>query len=201
MSNPADSTLIEATIGGDGTAFADLVKRYQSAVWGTVYRTLGNSSESEDIVQEVFMRALVSLPKFDRRYPFGPWILRIAGNCCIDQLRRSKARRYRLFSDLSEAEEEHLLNTLSTGPELDRLTEEDREKSLEVARSLLEGLKPKRRLAFVLRELEGHSYDAAAKILGVPEVTVRVRVWRARADLHQGFRKRLEALSRGIKNE
>lgn len=201
MNDPADSTLIGAAIGGDRTAFAELVKRYQSAVWGTVYRTLGNSSEGEDIVQEVFLRALVSLPKFDRRYPFGPWILRIAGNCCIDQLRRSKARRYRLFSDLSEAEEEHLLSNLSTGPDLDGLTEEDREKYLEVARLLLDGLKPRRRMAFVLRELEGHSYETAAKILGVSEVTVRVRVWRARADLHRGFCKRLEDLRRGTKNE
>jgi RNA polymerase sigma-70 factor (ECF subfamily) len=201
MCDPADSTLIEAAMGGDRSAFAELVKRYKSAVWSTVYRTLGNSPESEDIVQEVFLRVLVSLPRFDRRYPFSPWILRIASNCCIDELRRKKTRKYRLFSDLSESEEGRLLNALSTLPDSDPLHGEDADRYLEIARSLLEGLKPKHRMAFVLRELEGRCYEEVAKILGVPEVTARVRVWRARTDLHREFRKRLAAWNRGIKNE
>lgn len=201
MTDSADSILIEAAINGDKTAFAELVGRYRPAVWGTVRRTLGNSSEGEDAVQEVFLRALVSLPRFDRRYPFGPWILRIASNYCIDQLRRRKSRKYRLWSDLSEAEEERLLRTMSTKPNIENLAQEDLTKYLEVAQSLLNRLKPRRRIAFVLREIEGHSYEAVARILGVPEVTARVRVWRARADLHQRFRKYLAALEGGIRNE
>jgi len=201
MTDSADSILIEAAINGDERAFAELVIRYQAAVWGTVHRTLGNSSESEDAVQEIFLRALVSLTRFDRRYPFGPWILRIASNYCIDQLRRRKSRKYRLWSDLSEAEEERLLRTMSTKPDIENLAAEDSAKYLEIAQSLLDRLKPRRRVAFVLREIEGHSYEAVARILGVPEVTARVRVWRARADLHERFRKRLAALDRGTRNE
>ena len=88
MVDLADCDLIERTLKGDEAAFADLVRRYQGAVWGTVYRILGNSSENEDAVQEVFLRAYTALRRFDPQYPFGPWVMRIATNYCIDQLRR-----------------------------------------------------------------------------------------------------------------
>jgi RNA polymerase sigma-70 factor (ECF subfamily) len=196
MSEPADSILIEAAIGGDRTAFAELVRRYRVAVWGTIHRTLGNTTEGEDIVQETFLRAFVSLPRYDRRYPFGPWILRIASNYCIDQLRRRKARKYRLWSDLTNAEEEKILKNLSTQPFAGDLSSENRDEYLEIAQALLSRLKPRRRMAFVLREIEGHSYEKVASILGVPEVTARVRVWRARADLHRGFLKHMSDLEK-----
>jgi len=201
MSDSADSTLIEAAIEGDRTAFAELIGRYRAAVWRTVFRTLGNSPEGEDAVQEVFLRALVSLPRYDRRYPFGPWILRIASNYCIDQLRRRKARKYRLWSDLSEVEEGKISRSMSTQPSSEDLSREDSVRHLEIAQSLLNRLHPKRRMAFVLREIEGHSYEKVASILGVPEVTARVRVWRARADLHKAFRKHMSGLERRIRNE
>jgi len=201
MSDSAGPVLIEAAIKGDEPAFAELVRRYQAAVWGAVYRTLGNSSEGEDAVQEIFLRVLVSLPRFDRQLPFGPWILRIASNYCIDQLRRRKTRKYRLWSDLTEAEAERIANKMVHKPDVGSTTVEDPAAYLEVARSLLDQLKPKRRMAFVLREIEGRSYAAVAKILGVPEVTARVRVWRARADLHQEFCRYLAKQRGGTRNE
>src|SRR5512139_1803197 len=113
MIDSADATLIENTLKGDQGAFAELVRRYQAAVWGTVHRILGNSYENEDAVQEVFLRAFTALNKFDLKYPFGPWILRIATNYCIDQLRRRKSRRLQLWSELSEYDQERILNNIS----------------------------------------------------------------------------------------
>jgi DNA-directed RNA polymerase specialized sigma24 family protein len=98
MAEDTDTILIEAAINGDETAFAELIRRYQNAVWGTVHRTLGRGFDCEDIVQEIFLRVLVSLKRFNGKYPFGPWILRIASNYCIDQLRRKRTRKYRLWS-------------------------------------------------------------------------------------------------------
>lgn len=192
MSDTADSTLIQASLDGDRTAFAELVERYQAAIFRTVRRTLGDTQESEDAVQEVFIRAMVSLPRFDRRYPFAPWILKIASNYCIDQLRRRKARKYKLWSDLSEAEERKALMIMSSRPNAEDLLHADHGGYLEIAQSLMNQLKPKRRMAFVLREIEGRDYGEVAAILGVPETTARVRVWRARNDLNREFRKYLE---------
>ncbi len=200
MSDSADSVLIEAAIDGDRTAFAELVGRYRAAVFGTVRRTLGNSPETEDAVQEVFLRAMVSLARYDRRYPFGPWILKITSNYCIDQLRRRKARKYRLWSDLSETEEEMILRNLSTKPDTGDLAQEEQGRYLKIAQSLLNSVKPRLRMAFVLREIEGRSYEEVALILGVPEVTARVRVWRARADLHEKFRKHMADLEKRARN-
>jgi DNA-directed RNA polymerase specialized sigma24 family protein len=71
-------------------------------------------------------------------------------------------------------------------------THSDKGKYLEIAQLLLNQLKPKRRMAFVLREIEDREYSEVAAILGVPETTARVRVWRARNDLNREFRKYLE---------
>jgi RNA polymerase sigma-70 factor, ECF subfamily len=192
MSDSADWTLVQASINGDRNAFAELVERYRPAVFRLVRRTLGNSADSEDAVQEVFIRTMTSLSRYDRRYPFAPWILKIASNYCIDQIRRRKARKYKLWSDLSEAEERKAIWNMSSQPHAEHETQVDPHGYLDVAQSLLNRLKPRQRMAFVLREIEGRPYEEVAAILGVPETTARVRVWRARNDLNRGFQKYLK---------
>jgi len=189
MSDSADWALVKASLDGDRNAFAELVERYRPAVCRIVFRTLGNTADGEDAVQEVFIRVMISLSKYDRRYPFAPWILKIASNYCIDQIRRRKAQKYKLWSDLSESEERKALWNMASPPQSQDSVQEDRHRYLELAQSLLNRLKPKRRMAFVLREIEGREYEEVAAILGVPETTARVRVWRARNDLNREFRK------------
>jgi len=188
LADSADSILIEKTLRGDQAAFAELVRRYQAAVWGTVHRTLGNSAENEDAVQEIFLRAFVSLQKFDLKYPFGPWILRIATNYCIDQFRRRKARRTKLWSELSELDQHRLLRDFSRDDDWLYTGCEGKENYLKIAKALLDGLNPKYRAAFVLRELEDRDYKEVAKALGVSELAARVRVSRARSQLQKKFR-------------
>jgi RNA polymerase sigma-70 factor, ECF subfamily len=192
MSDSADWPLVQASINGDRNAFAELVERYRPAVFRIVVRTLRNTADSEDAVQEVFIRTMISLSKYDRRYPFAPWILKIASNYCIDQIRRRKTRKYKLWCDLSEAEERQALWNMSSQPHTQHSTRNDPDTYLELAQSLLNRLKPKRRMAFVLREIEGRAYQEVAAILGIPETTARVRVWRARNDLNRGFQKYLK---------
>ena len=196
MKDSADAALIENTLKGDQGSFAELVRRYQAAVWGTVHRVLGNSSENEDAVQEVFLRAFTALRKFDLKYPFGPWILRIATNYCIDQLRRRKSRRIQLFSELSEFDQERILNNISRENELESGGMESSEGYARIAQVLLDGLNPKYRAAFVLREVEEKNYDEVAQALGTSEVAARVRVSRARAELEKKFRAYLSGLQR-----
>ncbi len=177
---------------GDQAAFAELVTRYRPAVFRIVLRTLGNTADNEDAIQEIFIRTMISLGKYDRRYPFAPWILKIASNYCIDQIRRRKARKYKLWSDLSDAEERKAIRNMSSHPHADDSPQANPHAYLEVAQLLLDQLKPRRRMAFVLREIEGRPYEEVAAILGVPETTVRVRVWRARNDLNKAFLKHLK---------
>jgi RNA polymerase sigma-70 factor, ECF subfamily len=196
MIDSADASLIENTLKGDQGAFAELVRRYQAAVWGAVYRILGNSSENEDVVQEVFLRAFTALRKFDLKYPFGPWVLRIATNYCIDQLRRRKGRKMQLWSELTEFDQQRLMNNLSRDSDLESASIEGTEGYARVAQALLDGLNPKYRAAFILREVEEKNYDEVALALGTSEVAARVRVSRARAELQKKFRAYLSGLKR-----
>lgn len=190
----ADAALIENTLKGDQGAFAELVRRYQAAVWGTVHRILGNSYDNEDAVQEVFLRAFTALRKFDLKYPFGPWILRIATNYCIDQLRRKKSHKLQLWSELSEYDQERLLNNISRDSNSEPGGMEGSEGYARIAQVLLDGLNPKYRAAFILREVEEKNYDEVAHALGTSEVAARVRVSRARAELEKKFRAYLSGL-------
>jgi RNA polymerase sigma-70 factor, ECF subfamily len=196
MMDSTDASLIESTLKGDQGAFAELVRRYQAAVWGTVHRILGNSSENEDVVQEVFLRAFTALHRFDLKYPFGPWVLRIAANYCIDQLRRRKGRKVQLWSELTEFDQQRLMNDLSRDSDLETASIEGTEGYVRVAQALLEGLNPKYRAAFILREVEEKNYDEVAQALGTSEVAARVRVSRARAELQKKFRAYLSGLKR-----
>jgi len=190
----ADSVLIESSLNGDEAAFAELVKRYQSAVWAVVHRTLRNSRDNEDAVQEVFLRAFTALQNFDLKYPFGPWIMRIATNYCIDQLRRKKGRKTQLWSELREHDQERLLADLSHDSNLESGIAEGTANYVKVAQALLEGLNPKYRVAFILRELDEKPYDDVARCLGTSEVAARVRVSRARAELQRKFRAYLKGI-------
>ncbi len=188
MVDLADSALIERTLNGEEWAFAELVRRYQAAVWGTVHRILGNSSEDEDAVQEVFLRAFSALHKFDRKMPFGPWILRITANYCIDQLRRKKGRKVQLWSELSEYDQTRLLEDFSQENDWESFDVETKESYAKVAYALLDEVNSKYRAAFVLREVEGRDYDEISKLLGTSEIAARVRVSRARSELQKKFR-------------
>ncbi len=201
MVDSADSALIESTLKGDEWAFAELVRRYQAAVWGTVHRILGNSSENEDAVQEVFLRAFTALRKFDLKYPFGPWLLRIATNYCIDQLRRKKGRKVQLWSELREFDQQRLLRNLAKDSSSESAGMEGMEGYARVAQTLLDGLNPKYRAAFILREVEEREYDEVAKALGTSEVAARVRVSRARSELQKKFRAYLSGQQRKERKE
>jgi RNA polymerase sigma-70 factor (ECF subfamily) len=198
MMNFTDASLIERTLNGDEQAFAELVRRYQAAVYGTVHRLLGGSSEKEDAVQETFLRAFAALGKFDPKYPFGPWVLRIAVNYCIDQLRKRKGGKLRLWSELRESEQERLLRDFTSDNATESSAAPDTERYAVMARSLLDEMNPKYKAAFVLREVEEREYIEVAGILGTTEIAARVRVSRARAELRKKFNAWLKG--RGKKN-
>jgi RNA polymerase sigma-70 factor, ECF subfamily len=179
MSDLQDSELVERSLRGDESCFAELISRYRTLVWRTVYRRLRSPADSEDAVQEVFFRAFMALSRFDTRCSFGPWINRIAVNCGIDHLRRRKSR-VRLWGDLSEAEQQRCLRNLNTRAVPNQLCEN-------VAETLICKLRPKQRTAFVLRELDGFSYGDIATVLETSEMTVRVLVSRARASIRRSY--------------
>ncbi len=182
MAESTDRMLIENTLRGDDLAFAELVRRYQSTVWRAVRRRLIDHFESEDAMQEVFLRAFTSLSKFDTSRPFDRWIMRIATNYCIDVLRHRRARQPWLFEEYREISahcprQDHAESSSLSSFELGRL-----------ACELLKAIKPKNRNAFILRELEGLEYNKVGAALQITPLAARARVFRARQEMHRKLR-------------
>jgi RNA polymerase sigma factor (sigma-70 family) len=187
---PGDADLVTAALVGDETAFADLMRRHQSRVWRLVCRVLGGASDGEDAVQEVFLRAYLSLDKYNRSYSFRNWILRIATNYCIDQLRRRNTH-FRMCRHMAtiDRQQVHSISVRHYHPVC--LDSHRPERYETVLHGLLEELNPKYKIAFTLREMEDREYGEVAEALGVSQVSARVMVSRARKKIEQGFRDHL----------
>ena len=181
MSDSTDRVLIESTLRGDELAFAELVNRYKAAIWRTVRRRLVDHFESEDAMQEIFMRAYTSLHRFDPNRPFDHWILRIAANYCIDVIRKRRSR-----PPLSEAEYKETPASCSWSPQTERSSWNPEELN-RLAHLLLNELDPKNRNALIMRELRGMEYAEVAKALHITPLAARVRVSRARKEMNHNL--------------
>lgn len=160
-----DPELIRAASAGDTAAFEELVRAYQSHIWRFLRHLLGDPDLAEDITQETFVRVYRKLGTFRFRSKFSTWVFQVARNAGIDAL-RSRQRRERLLT----AMEPRALEV--SGGELRMEIEE-----------ALQTLTPKLREAFVLIEAFGFTYREAGRTIGVPEGTVKSRVYHAREQL------------------
>jgi len=153
---------------GDDQALEEFVELAYEQVW-RFCASLGDRQATEDLVQEVFVRAVRALPRFRADASARTWLLAIARHACMDDL-RSRTRRRR------EA------GTLAAGTPRDELVAADAAEHAALA-DLVRRLEPERRAAFVLTQVLGLSYDEAAEVCGCPLGTIRSRVARARVEL------------------
>ena len=84
---------------GDKEAFSNLVEKYQRPVFSVCYRMLGTPTAAEDAAQEAFIRTYQALDRYDLKRSFATWLLSIASNYCIDQLRKKKVTFLSMDSD------------------------------------------------------------------------------------------------------
>jgi RNA polymerase sigma-70 factor (ECF subfamily) len=176
--------------------FKSLVGRYQHRVYNVAFRILGNAHESEEVVQDTFLKVLQNLEKFHGRSTFAAWLFTISHNLCVDLLRNRKRKgSYQMvsFDPQSSHEEDAVevnLNVVSQiadtepGPahRVDHLEEQ-----ATIAASL-EKLPESQRAVLVLHDIEGFSYQEISEMVGVSIGTVRSR-------LHYGRLKMRELLS------
>ena len=164
-----DGQIMRAAAAGDRVALAAFVRDTQDHVW-RYCGYLGRGADVEDLVQETYARALRALPRFEGRTSGRVWLLSIARRVCADSVRG--ARRRRALEARWRLERRPVVASETVTLEL-----------------LLAGLPPERREAFVLTQLVGLPYAAAAEVCRVPIGTVRSRVARAREQLQQSLRE------------
>jgi RNA polymerase sigma-70 factor (ECF subfamily) len=182
-----DIALVRRVQKGDKAAFDALVLKYQHKVLKLVQRYVRNPAEAEDIAQEAFIKAYRALPAFRGDSAFYTWLYRIAINTAKNSLVASRRRPVSYDLDLQDGTQVQAQARLSDGetPEALALTDEIRRTVNEAIEALPDDL----RLAIVLRELEGLSYEDIARTMECPVGTVRSRIFRAREAIDRSLRE------------
>lgn len=170
---PGDAELIERAVKGEEKAFSQLVNRYLPLVFNYLYRMTQNHEVSEEMAQEAFVKAYQNLKSFDQSRSFKPWILRIASNAAITQLRKNA----RLVS-LNALEEEGVWGEAEHQTADDIVVQLERKLSSEEVLRALGNLDEKYRQAILLRYQQELSYEEIAQALNIPLNTVRTWIKR-----------------------
>jgi RNA polymerase sigma-70 factor (ECF subfamily) len=161
----------------DMDAFTDLVRRYKDRLLTFATRYLGDRSRAEDIVQETFLRVYRARHRYDVNAGarFSTWIYTICSNLIRSEGRKSFWRRRVDVTPHQETETRNLAGRLEASELRDAIEE------------AIDQLKPHERLVFVLRDVEGLSYDEIAQVAGCPLGTVKSRVNRARHAFKEAY--------------
>jgi RNA polymerase sigma-70 factor (ECF subfamily) len=187
-----DCAWIEATLRGEKDAFAPLVAKYQKQLYTALRRLVRRHDDTDDLLQEAFVRAYQHLKDFDRSRPFYPWLHRIAVNLAITFMQRRK--RQSNFSGLNTEE------IFPTAPETDNPDETtERSEMLAALEKAIERLPAEQRAVLLLRTREQMSYQELSERLGIEIGTVMSRLARAREKLRGWLRPYLEISSIELK--
>lgn len=155
---------------GDQAAFGELYNRYKDRMYYYFYRMLGNSPDlANDFLQELFMKLIEKPERYNQEYPFSTWLYSVANNMCKNEYRRREVRKE--FQD-EEARKSLLDNPINLSFEPEQL--------IEKVFQALDQLGEEHRSAFLLRYREGFSMREIAKIMEVPEGTVKSRLFNAK---------------------
>lgn len=168
---------------GNVEAFNNLVERYQTYVFSVAYRTLGNPDDAADAVQDAFLSAFRAIGDF-RGGSFKSWVTRIVVNACYDARRAARRRpATSMEAIIEEAGEAPWADTSAEDPEGLALSRA----ALATIEVALSELPKEQRLAVVLVDVEGLTYEEAAVAMDCALGTVRSRLARARARLRDAL--------------
>ena len=181
-----DETLVAQATAGDQDAFNQLVKRWERPIFALAYRTLGREEEARDVVQDAFLRAYRGLAGFKGEAKFSSWLYRITLNLCRDLQR--KERRTPLVQ--VAAGDDDAVDIADRRPAPMESVEDlvDRRQMSEAVKVAMSELPEEQRMAIMLKEYHGLTFQEIADQLGCPLSTVKTRLYQGLSVL----RRRLE---------
>lgn len=171
---------VELLRGGDNATLEEALGLLQNTVFSFSMRVCGQRQDAEDTMQEVLLKSIPQLPKFDSPKALVVWLYKVAKSRCLMSRRKSK---------FAPAHELSLEELMPDRKELERLTADGRvdpesfairSEQSSLLRQAVQKLPPQYRIVLVLRDMEGLTDDEVAEITGVRAGTVRVRLHRAR---------------------
>ena len=164
-----DRHLVELSLGGDDMAFEYLFNRYSDAIRRLFLQRSTTTEDTEDLLQETFIKVYVNLHRYSAEYTFGQWVYTIARNTHIDFERRRQ-------DDISIYEKFSAPAALTPSPEENLINLQQRSQ----IEHYIECLPEQYRRLFKMRFLEDYSYEEIAEKLHLPMGTVKTQIHRAR---------------------
>lgn len=164
---------------GDIDAFEELVCCYERKIYTVTYRLMGNHEDANDCAQEAFLKAFQAINNFRGEASFLTWLCRIATNVCRDELRK----RYRTSTESLDERvtlDEGEVTKQYASPDLGPSEIYEQKEFQERIQRLINGLSPEFRMALILRDIQGYSYEEIAEQLNCSLGTVKSRIYRAR---------------------
>ena len=175
-----DKSLVERAQDGDREALGELFVRHSATVRRLLSSVIGSTDELDDLVQDVFIQVHRSLSGFRGDARFTTWLHQVTIYAAYNYLRRPRKRWIPTSPEVFES----LQSPISNAPH-DQLSTQE---SLQRLREILDTIKPKKRVAFILFAVEGHSVGEVSELVGAPVATVKSRIWFARRELRKKAR-------------
>jgi RNA polymerase sigma-70 factor (ECF subfamily) len=179
---PPEDILVATAKSGENQAFGILFERHHRRIYGLVLRYVRIREDAEDIVQQTFQKAYISLHRFEGRSSFSTWLTSIAINETLMLLRRNRARREVAIDESGNPEETPRCLSIchsGIGPEAGYLQEE----AAEILSAAMNHLTPRVRKAIELRELGELSTRETARRMGLSVPAVKARIFHGRKRL------------------
>ena len=183
----ADMEYVKAAQKGDVEAFDQLVIKYSPKLYSLIYNMTSNAEDSRDLLQEVFLKAFRSLPKFQRKSTFYTWIYAIGVNLTLNFLKKRKRRGGYSFDPMDEAvlNNEVFVDKKHGSNPTEQIRINELQKKLNIA---LQQLSEGHRAVVTMFDIQGMRHAQIAKILGISEGTVRSRLHYAHQQMQGEFK-------------
>jgi RNA polymerase sigma-70 factor (ECF subfamily) len=191
-----DLDLVHASLNGDVSAFEQIVGRYDRKLLRIAQSVTHNTEDSQDAVQEAFLKVFQHLGEFREDSKFSTWLIRFTVNQSLMKLRKQRARREAsLDEDFQAANDMLPLEVTDWAPNPEQLYLASELRTILI--KCLEELSPILRTVFALRDMEGLTIEQTAEALEVSHTAVKARLWRGRLQLRESlnkyFRKQMES--------
>tara|TARA_Y200000002_G_scaffold383285_1_gene404839 strand:+ start:396 stop:1016 length:621 start_codon:yes stop_codon:yes gene_type:complete len=176
-----DDHWVVLAVKGDEKAYSELTQKYQKPLYFHVCKMIRNPDFTEDLVQDIFLKAFKSLKSYKNDYAFSTWLYRIATNHTIDYLRKKKLETLSIHAD--DSDDTHATIQLV---DVDSFTDEPmirRERKNKVHEAI-DQLSEKYREVILKRHIEEKSYQEIAEEMEIPLGTVKAHIFRARELLY-----------------
>lgn len=168
-----DKNLIAKSKSGDIEAFELLIEQYQPMVYNLSYKMLGNYDDASDAAQDALIKIYKKINTFQEKSKFSTWIYRLTYNVCLDKLRQRK--------NISTQQ----LDEEIVDKELTPQFAVEKNERIQKIYDAINSLSPEYKAAIIMRDVNGHSYDEIAEILGCSIGTVKSRINRGRTRLKE----------------